>query len=106
MDIDINESINEEIKVNLYHIIQELFSNIVKHSGADSVQVFFHMADINNISLVVEDNGIGFEYQSCAGKGFGLSTIRQRCENIGCSLTIESVIGHGTKIIIEKKIQT
>jgi signal transduction histidine kinase len=102
MDLDIHEDVSEAIKLNFYRIIQELFSNIARHSGSDSVKVVFHLIDENNITLVVEDNGIGFNPQKEKGTGFGLSTTRQRCEHIGCLLKIESQEGSGVKISIQK----
>jgi signal transduction histidine kinase len=103
MDLDIHEDASEEIKLNFYRIIQELFSNIARHSGADSVTVVFHLIDENNITLVVEDTGIGFNPHEGSGIGLGLSTIRQRCDHIGCSLEIESKEGSGVRISIRKK---
>ncbi len=104
LELDINEDVSEEIKVNVFRIMQELFSNIARHSGADSVTVVLHVQDENNIAISVDDNGIGFKAEEKAGKGYGLSTIRQRCDQNGFSLKIDSSRGSGTRIAIEKAI--
>jgi signal transduction histidine kinase len=102
LDMEINEDIGEELKVNIYRIIQELFSNIAKHSGADSVAVVLRLLHDEDISIIVEDNGIGFSIEEKAVLGFGLATIRQRCDHIGCIMEIESGQGEGVRIVIKK----
>jgi signal transduction histidine kinase len=102
LDMEINEDAEEELKVNIYRIIQELFSNIAKHSGADSVNVVLRLPDDGTISLIVEDNGIGFSIEEKTGRGFGLATIRQRCEHIGCAVEFRKRQGDGTRIVIKK----
>jgi signal transduction histidine kinase len=106
LDMEINEETSEELKVNIYRIIQELFSNIAKHSGADSVTVVLRLPDDDDILLIVEDNGIGFSIQEKAGRGFGLATIRQRCDHIGCIMEFESRQGDGVRIVIKKADNT
>jgi signal transduction histidine kinase len=54
----------------------------------------------------VEDNGIGFSIQEKAGRGFGLATIRQRCDHIGCIMEFESRQGDGVRIVIKKADNT
>ena len=49
----------ESTEVLLYRVVQEIFNNIVKHANASKawIQIFEHS---ENIQILVEDNGIGF----------------------------------------------
>jgi signal transduction histidine kinase len=72
-----------EVKINLFRIVQEAFSNIIKHSGAREATVFFGR-DHGGIDLLVSDNGGGF------GSGpksddvvhLGLVNMRERAEQL------------------------
>jgi PAS domain S-box-containing protein len=100
--IELNEKLSHDLEVNLYRIIKEVFSNIVKHSHADKVMLEMIQRE-GAITLIVEDNGIGFstEETGAKGKGFGLSNIHQRVRDLGGLINIESSSGKGTKITIE-----
>ena len=99
--LNVEEEIDQEIKVNLYRIVQELFSNIVKHSGADSVRVGLSYENDKDFVLSVGDNGLGFNYNNVKkGQGFGLSNIRQRAEYIGANIIMESEPGEGALISV------
>lgn len=83
----------------LYKVIQELLTNIIKHSGATSAIVQFsrHPGYVN---LLVEDNGKGMHAKS-ANSGLGLRSMRQRIEAIGGEMTIDSHPGRGTTLNID-----
>ncbi|UNY98293.1 sensor histidine kinase [Zhouia spongiae] len=92
------EVIDEEIKLNLYRILQELLQNIVKHSKADKVIVAF---GLNNevIRMSVKDNGVGFENHK-AKKGIGHKTIKSRVKRISGLSEIKSTLNKGTEVVI------
>ncbi len=64
---------------SLYHIVQELFTNIVRHSGASRVYVQF-FADDQTLEVSVEDNGTGFDFATARQNGVGLQNMFKRAE--------------------------
>ncbi|GAB3563430.1 hypothetical protein GCM10027578_07080 [Spirosoma luteolum] len=68
-----------EVELNTYRIVSELLHNIRKHAQAShvSVQLLFHT---DGLSLVVEDDGIGYDGAEDASRsaGIGLKTIQSR----------------------------
>ena len=89
----------EERSIMLYRILQELVSNIVRHSGATTalVQLIQHS---NEISLIAEDNGCGFNKESDLGDGIGLRNLKARIDFLGGMLDVDSQQGQGTTVTI------
>ena len=83
----------------LFRVIQECFQNIIKHANATEVAVAFIYSP-DQFEISISDNGIGFDVQAktLAGEGLGLMNIYSRVQLVGGVVTIESVLGEGTKI--------
>ncbi|MEV4437782.1 sensor histidine kinase [Streptomyces sp. NPDC049577] len=64
-----------EIDMSAYRIIQEAVTNVVRHAGADSCQVFIDCQDAE-LSIEVLDNGPG--RANSPGSGYGLIGMRER----------------------------
>ena len=88
-----------EIETNLYRIAQEALNNIYKHANATSVSVLLEKRK-NTISLIIEDNGVGFNPQDKRNrsKGIGLTGMSERAKIGGGTLEIESKKGKGTTV--------
>jgi signal transduction histidine kinase len=85
----------------LYHIAQEALNNALKHAGASQVTVRLGM-DEAHVALTVADNGVGFDSQALADQGgLGLLTMRERAEQVGGTLTVQSAAGTGTTVRVE-----
>jgi len=89
-----------EVETALYRLVQESFTNIVKHARATSVSVLL-MRKANSVSVVVEDDGVGFEPGRETGDGIGLLGMRERVGVFGGRVVIESRPGAGTTIVAE-----
>jgi len=87
-----------ETEQAMYRMIQEALANVARHSQADQVNVSL-IYNPENISLTVEDNGLGFNSNHRSG-GMGLRIIKERAESIGGQACVESALGQGTKIMI------
>jgi PAS domain S-box-containing protein len=91
----------KEIETNLYRITQEALNNVVKHADAAHVSVVLH-ARPDNIALVVEDDGVGFDAQAprdlSGSHGYGIIGMRERTELLGGSFHIESGEDTGTSV--------
>jgi signal transduction histidine kinase len=89
----------EPVESALYRIAQEALTNIAKHAGASAVSVVTRRGD-ERLTMVVEDNGTGFE-ASAPAEGLGLVSMHERAELLGGSLRVESSPGHGTTLVVE-----
>lgn len=97
-DLDLRD---DSIGLNLYRIIQEAMNNIIKHAHANEVNINLTY-DHNLISLSVEDNGIGFDYEAIknSGKGIGIKSIINRAKAIGAEIEINSIPNNGTLLMV------
>lgn len=96
--IDFSIELNSIVANNIYLIVQESFTNIIRHAKASKVNLTFkkNKADV---MLTITDNGRGITEDvinsSCS---FGIKIMRERAENAGGTLTISGMQGKGTKI--------
>ncbi len=89
-----------EAEYQLLRIAQEAISNAVVHAGAPDIVITLRL-EKQELDLVIEDNGIGFEPAEQQPFGhFGVVGIRERASEIGAELTITSLPGRGTKVSI------
>lgn len=80
--------VKDDIKINIYRILQEVVHNIQKHSLATEAHV--HIRKIKNLLILkVKDNGKGFIYEE-VDKGLGLKNMESRVKNIHGRLEIIS----------------
>lgn len=86
------------IEEAIYRITQEALHNIYKHAAANHVRVTLSR-DGGELLLEVEDDGRGFDPAAPVdGQHFGRSTMRERAEALGGTLTIVSAPGCGTLV--------
>ncbi len=97
-------TIDAELRYNLFLALKEVLNNIVKHAQATEVRLQLNL-DSAGFTLVVEDNGHGFEANGKAAasldrlsSGLGLSNLRERLEAVGGECRMESSPGQGTRI--------
>jgi two-component system, NarL family, sensor histidine kinase DevS len=89
-----------EVETALYRIVQESLTNIVKHARADKVSIVVgRKRDL--VTVVVEDDGVGFEPARTREEGLGLIGMRERVALLGGRLAIESRPGAGTTFVAE-----
>lgn len=92
----------EEAEVALVRVAQEALANVLKHANASrAVVTLSYMSDL--VTLDVIDDGTGFDPERSLTEdsegGYGLRTMRERIEQLGGSLTIESAPGEGTTLV-------
>lgn len=90
---------DKTISVTIFRIVQEALNNIGKHAKAKHVQL--ELNNGNAVHLAVVDDGLGFDVASNGKEGFGIGTMRERAELLDGSCRIESVIGEGTRVIVQ-----
>lgn len=96
----LTKSINTNIEIVVYRIIQECINNVIKHSGAD--QLFITLAIENDfLNIMIEDNGKGFDIEKAKLRdGIGLNNINTRVKFLKGAMEIDSRIHQGTVIAI------
>ena len=84
---------------HVFHMLQEILQNAVKHSMATELIVSGEEDDQNTI-IYAEDNGVGF-VNSGKSRGAGLGNLQIRAEIIGAELVMETSPGNGTRYSIK-----
>jgi signal transduction histidine kinase len=86
----------------LYRIAQEALNNVVKHAQTDRARVTLRFAD-DHTFLEIRDHGKGFvpERVGAEGTHMGLASMRERAEQSGGVIQIDSRPGGGTRVLVE-----
>jgi len=96
--------LDDDVRVLLFRDVRELLINVVKHAQAKKVKVSIRRVG-SKMHVRVEDDGGGFdpaEIRVTAVKkgGLGFFSIRERLEELGGHLEIDSEPGHGTRVTL------
>ena len=95
--------LTQDMETQLYWVVYEALSNVLKHAKAKHVSLNFRFSG-RNAAVILKDDGVGFDpttYQySHSG---GLKNIVERVQGFGGKITIDSDPGAGTNIKIEYK---
>jgi signal transduction histidine kinase len=90
-------------EVQIYRIIQEFLSNVIKHAKASNMLI--HIRDTEtSLAVILSDNGVGFD-NSVLKKGMGLKNIDSRIKSINAFSKWKSEKGNGSRLIIILPIQ-
>jgi signal transduction histidine kinase len=92
------------IEIALYRIVQEALTNAAKHSKAS--RVWIRIGRKNGIFCCsIEDDGKGFDVRAVQSdskrRGLGLIGMQERLNAIGGTLSIDSALGRGTRLLIQ-----
>ncbi len=102
-----NEEINllsKSLRFEINNLLQEIVSNILKHSEADTVSLNLKIVH-NKILIKIEDNGIGFDYQINKETGFGISSIINRIDRLNGTVELKSSKENGTSFKISIPVE-
>ena len=95
------------VEVQLLRILQEALTNVRKHANASCVRISFALED--GWALInVHDDGRGFDPDaSSAGmeEHIGLRVMRERAEEVGGSLSLQSASGQGTELVVRVPVK-
>ena len=98
--IDDGECLTElPLHRDIYLFYKEALHNVVRHSGAQRVWIFFDV-EHRVLLLKVRDDGCGFD----AAHEFtssGLANMRHRAKQLGARLTVDSAAARGTEVTLE-----
>ncbi len=102
VDVEVREevAVPPDVKVVLYRVAQEALSNVAKHAHASRVSVVL-TADERGARLTVCDDGQGFDPQAVGPERMGLRIMRERLEQIGATVGVDSRPGQGTTVVAD-----
>jgi signal transduction histidine kinase len=99
----VDESLlNPEAQMQLFRILQEAFSNARKHAEMDRMRASFELED-GHLCMRIQDNGKGFDPDralAAESAHFGLRFMRERAEQLGGILLVNSAPGEGTCVVV------
>jgi PAS domain S-box-containing protein len=90
-----------EVETTVYRLAQEALNNVAQHARATRVDIVLER-HADSLSLIIEDNGEGFDPSHLADsrERFGLIGMRERATLVGAELQIESTPGSGTTVVV------
>jgi len=88
-------------EVILYRVLQEAVNNVLKHAQANRLDISLLKDEEGNISLSIEDNGIGFDMAAGEAKrGMGLNNLYSRINFLKGKVEYDSHPGKGTLVSV------
>jgi PAS domain S-box-containing protein len=90
----------DEVETTVYRVVQEALTNVLRHAAASTVSVVL-ASHADNLQVIIDDNGRGFDAEAVAAKGrLGLAGIAERLAVVGGTLSIDSSPGAGTTLYV------
>jgi two-component system nitrate/nitrite sensor histidine kinase NarX len=89
-------------EIQLLRVVQEALTNVRKHAGASRVVVRIHRPEGAPV-VEIEDDGSGFDPAQIGASfsgGFGLTSMRERVEQVGGTLEMHTAPGAGTRLVV------
>lgn len=103
--IGLDQRLNQNTENILFRVLQEIVNNIIKHAQASHVSIQLIRHD-NEIVLMVEDNGVGFDVKKInTFDGIGLKNIQSRVEYLNGTVDFDSQPGKGTTVNIQVPVE-
>lgn len=101
---DDGPSMGVQTRIVLLQCLRELLVNVAKHAHTDEATVTIRR-NRGTVQLTVADKGHGFNREPLVAErsagGFGLSSIRERIEDLSGTMDVQSAPGQGTTVTIE-----
>ena len=88
-----------EARFALYRIAQEALNNVTKHAQAGHVTIRLDCGP-EYTTLCICDDGRGFDLDDIRAQQMGLRIMRERAQDIGADLCIQSQPGRGTELVV------
>lgn len=97
--------LDSKCEVSLFRLVQEAVQNALKHADADEILVKVEMKK-DLCTIIVKDDGRGFDMNQNMEKSFGILGMRERVELLNGTISIDSKPGAGTTVLIQVPIHT
>jgi signal transduction histidine kinase len=92
-------TLDYQFKAVIIRIIQEFIQNSIKHAACKNITLQLDVSK-KNITLMLLDDGKGFDLSTNYAHGIGLKNMKERTDILNGALKIESKINVGTKITV------
>lgn len=99
IDEDAAGALPPDKALEILQIAREAISNSLRHGGATQLNVRLHRSG-DEVGLLLQDNGTGFDPAARAGAGHGLGNMAARAAHLGATLRIDSQPGDGTRVVL------
>ena len=96
--IDGERPLSPRIEAGVYRIAQEMLNNVAQHAQAEQVQMQLTLSP-QNLTLLVADDGIGFDAEKLPPNRFGLVGMNERVRLLNGRLNLSTSPGNGTQIV-------
>lgn len=101
----LDERLENTFELTIFRILQELVTNVIKHANASEANISITRHN-DFISIIVEDNGSGFDIvkmraQKDLDSGMGLGSVEKRVLHLKGTFELESNPGKGTQVLID-----
>ncbi|MBI3301201.1 MAG: GAF domain-containing sensor histidine kinase, partial [Deltaproteobacteria bacterium] len=97
---EVDQHLPSEANLTLFRITQEALRNIRKHARARNVQIAF-VQEHAGVSLMIKDDGQGFNPEQPSQGHYGLLYMRERVEACGGTFHVVSARGQGTEVRVD-----
>ncbi|QAA81325.1 histidine kinase [Aequorivita sp. H23M31] len=91
--------IKNSSEIILFRILQEFFSNVIKHARASKLFVSLEYME-DSLEITVIDDGVGFDTTLVTG-GSGMETMKSRAALLNASFSINSEKGKGVQLFLK-----
>ncbi|MEH7332824.1 sensor histidine kinase [Neobacillus drentensis] len=98
-NIGLERRLPTKYEVALFRMIQESVQNALKHANACEIKVRLEITN-SSISVLIKDNGVGFDITQKKPESFGMIGMRERVDLLDGEITFDSKIGKGTAVLI------
>lgn len=85
-------------ETSIFRLVQEAVSNAIRHGKSTDINVKMEWLT-EQVSIIIKDNGTGFDQEIVKDQSFGLTGMRERIELIGGEFFINSTLGEGTVLM-------
>jgi len=89
-------TVNEEF--HILQVVREALSNIVRHSGADKVNILMVCKQNDSVELTIDDNGTGFIPADDKHDHHGQAIMKERAYNLGGTIDVMAMRQGGTRV--------
>ena len=97
LESPVKPGLEEPVRLALYRVAEEALGNVAKHSEAAQARVSVALLSSEEIRLVIQDNGQGFD-PAVAARGHGLLSMEDYVTALGGTLEMKSGDGSGTTV--------
>ncbi len=84
-----NYQLTSKQGINLFRVVQEAVNNAVKHSKASQINIILDEKE-NQLSMKIQDNGQGFDYEEKRKKSYGLTNLQNRTRELNGTFDLTS----------------